>query len=224
MMNKKSRYYKAFAAALGVHLIAAFALGAYTLLPPSKKDTIIEVTLAGAPKKKGAPKPAEAPPPPPPPPPQKDDIVDERLEEQPQRPPEQPRPPAPVTAPVTGTPAPAATEGAPDGADNGSPDGNGGNNGDEEVAVELPYITSKSDPSYPEECRRNRQEGTVLLRVLVGENGKPQDIEIAGSSGYDLLDEAAERAVYRWRFSPAKNKFGNAVKCYVTFPVVFRLR
>ncbi len=48
------------------------------------------------------------------------------------------------------------------------------------------------------------EQGKVLLRVLVDENGLPQQIEIKQSSGFDRLDKAALASVQRWRFVPGK--------------------
>ncbi len=59
-------------------------------------------------------------------------------------------------------------------------------------------------PSYPSISRRMGEQGKVLLRVLVDENGLPQQIEIKQSSGFDRLDKAALASVQRWRFVPGK--------------------
>ncbi len=60
------------------------------------------------------------------------------------------------------------------------------------------------EPQYPMQSRRRGEQGTVLLRVLVGRDGKPVDIEIAKSSGFHALDRAAREAVLRWRFRPVQ--------------------
>ena len=57
-------------------------------------------------------------------------------------------------------------------------------------------------PSYPSISRRMNEQGKVLLRVLVNEQGLPQQIELKESSGFDRLDKAAIAAVQRWRFAP----------------------
>lgn len=75
-------------------------------------------------------------------------------------------------------------------------------------AVQLPssnaaYLNNPR-PSYPSISRRMGEQGKVLLRVLVSEQGLPQQIEIKESSGYDRLDKAAVASVQRWRFVPGK--------------------
>lgn len=75
-------------------------------------------------------------------------------------------------------------------------------------AVQMPssnaaYLNNPR-PSYPSISRRMGEQGKVLLRVLVDENGLPQQIEIKQSSGFDRLDKAALASVQRWRFVPGK--------------------
>jgi protein TonB len=59
-------------------------------------------------------------------------------------------------------------------------------------------------PPYPPISRRLNEQGKTVLRVLIGADGLPQRCEIAKSSGYDRLDQAALTTVMRWRFVPGK--------------------
>lgn len=59
-------------------------------------------------------------------------------------------------------------------------------------------------PSYPRISNQLREEGTVILAVLVGVDGLPKSVEIKRSSGFDRLDQAAYAAVVKWRFVPGK--------------------
>lgn len=77
-------------------------------------------------------------------------------------------------------------------------------------------------PPYPEGARREGLEGTVLLAVLVGQEGKAERIDVKQSSGYGILDEAARGAIRGWRFHPAREG-ENAVKSWVNVPIIFRL-
>ena len=66
--------------------------------------------------------------------------------------------------------------------------------------------------------------GTVLLRVLVDEQGKPIDVEIERSSGYTLLDRSARSQVLGgWAFQPAMVD-GKPVRAWARVPVNFDLR
>lgn len=71
------------------------------------------------------------------------------------------------------------------------------------VGVAVRY-RSNPKPDYPEEARRLHQEGVVLLSVEVSAEGLPIDVTLKRSSGSDLLDDAAVRAVKRWTFDPAR--------------------
>ncbi|NQW94401.1 MAG: energy transducer TonB [Polaromonas sp.] len=59
-------------------------------------------------------------------------------------------------------------------------------------------------PAYPPISRRLNEQGRTMLRVLIGADGKPQASEIAKSSGFARLDDAALATVMRWRFVPGK--------------------
>ncbi|MEY3673054.1 MAG: hypothetical protein RI904_2711 [Pseudomonadota bacterium] len=78
-------------------------------------------------------------------------------------------------------------------------------------------------PDYPLMLRQRGIEGTVWLRVRVDRSGLPEQIVLFKTSGYRLFDEAALRAVARWRFKPAKSQ-GTAMASWVEFPVRFTLQ
>ncbi len=81
---------------------------------------------------------------------------------------------------------------------------------------------SNPKPEYPERARREGWEGTVLLRVLVDEEGKSKWIEVSRSSGFEALDQAAVKTVKGWRFYPAR--YGEKrVESWVKIPIVFSL-
>jgi protein TonB len=77
-------------------------------------------------------------------------------------------------------------------------------------------------PIYPPRCLRLGIEGRVKVRVLVGENGRPQEVTVGQSSGEASLDQAAIEAVREWRFEPAKRN-GVAVRAWAIVPVEFKL-
>jgi len=77
-------------------------------------------------------------------------------------------------------------------------------------------------PAYPAFAKRMRMEGTVLLKVLVSHEGTVLSLEVARSSGYEILDKAAAEAVRQWRFIPASRAF-QPIDEWVQVPVAFRL-
>lgn len=77
---------------------------------------------------------------------------------------------------------------------------------------------------FPARAIRQHMHGTVLLRVLVDEQGKPVEVIVERSSGYRLLDESARAQVLEgWRFQPASVD-GHAVRAWARVPVSFELR
>ena len=83
-------------------------------------------------------------------------------------------------------------------------------------------VTRRVEPVYPPASRRLDEHGAVLLRVLVDERGRPREVRIAKSSGFDRLDQAAVTAVRRWQFSPAMQE-SRAVTAWTRVNVVFQL-
>ena len=82
---------------------------------------------------------------------------------------------------------------------------------------------SNPPPVYPSVARRREQQGTVTVRVLVGADGAVERAEVAESSGFDSLDDAALETVRsRWRFVPARHD-GLAVESWVLVPIRFAL-
>ncbi len=89
--------------------------------------------------------------------------------------------------------------------------------------VDSPPVPIRKDaPVYPPMARSLRQQGTVILRVLVDESGGVERAEVSQGIDGRLLDGAALRAVKSWRYRPATQD-GVRVKVWITEQVVFRL-
>jgi protein TonB len=67
------------------------------------------------------------------------------------------------------------------------------------------------------------EEGQVVLRVQVEANGRPAQIELKSSSSSPRLDQAAQDAVWRWKFIPAK-RGDEAIGAWVLVPITFTLK
>jgi periplasmic protein TonB len=87
-------------------------------------------------------------------------------------------------------------------------------------AVKPEYLSNPLQ--YPLASRRMGEQGKVILRVLVDQSGLPARVEVATSSGYPRLDNAAVATVKQWRFSPARQG-EKAISDWVHVPLVFRL-
>lgn len=78
-------------------------------------------------------------------------------------------------------------------------------------------------PTYPVFAKKRLQEGIVMLKVKVSTEGKAEEVELAKSSGFRLLDDAAQQAVAKWQFVPARQ--GDlVVMASVIVPIRFALR
>lgn len=78
-------------------------------------------------------------------------------------------------------------------------------------------------PHYPSVARSRHWEGLVLLRVYVTPDGRCANLDVARSSGHDVLDESAVTAVRNWRFVPGK-RGDTPIASWVTVPIEFSLR
>lgn len=77
-------------------------------------------------------------------------------------------------------------------------------------------------PQYPSLSRRHREQGRVVLHVLVNAAGRADEVEIRASSGYSRLDGTARDTVKRWKFVPAK-RGSEPVAGWVLIPISFEL-
>jgi len=87
--------------------------------------------------------------------------------------------------------------------------------------VSAPRALNTPDPEYSEEARKAKYQGTVVLWLIVDQNGRPRDVKVARSLGMGL-DEKAIEAVRKWTFEPAQ-KDGKPVAVQINVEVNFRL-
>lgn len=78
------------------------------------------------------------------------------------------------------------------------------------------------DPQYPDRAREQGEEGTVVLRVQVGVDGKPANVEVLRSSGSASLDAAGMSAARGALFKPYLED-GRPLSVYVIVPLRFQL-
>lgn len=78
-------------------------------------------------------------------------------------------------------------------------------------------------PPYPSRARQLGQQGTVILLLLIGPNGRVLRGRVDRSSGYPLLDGSAlHTVVQQWRFKPGTVN-GKPVASWVRVPVEFSI-
>jgi periplasmic protein TonB len=89
------------------------------------------------------------------------------------------------------------------------------------LVASVEYLREPS-PRYPSQSRKLREQGLVVLRVVIDERGVACDIDIESSSGYSRLDHAAKDAVARAAFRPYIED-GTPRRALVLIPIEFAL-
>ncbi len=87
--------------------------------------------------------------------------------------------------------------------------------------VSAPRAIFAPDPDYSEEARKAKYQGTCVLWLVVGPDGRPRDIHVSRTLGLGL-DEKAMEAVKQWKFEPAM-KDGKPVAVQISVEVTFHL-
>lgn len=77
-------------------------------------------------------------------------------------------------------------------------------------------------PDYPLASLRAGQVGAVVLAFLIGSDGTVKDAKLVTSSGFPLLDMAAQDGVRRCRFKPSRVD-GKAVEAWMKMQYVWSL-
>jgi TonB family protein len=88
-------------------------------------------------------------------------------------------------------------------------------------AVSVPRILRKGDPEYSEEARQAKINGTVMLKIVIDEQGNVVHPTVLRGLGFGL-DQKAVQAVKKWKFAPAQ-KDGHPIPAFAQVQVVFRL-
>jgi periplasmic protein TonB len=84
-----------------------------------------------------------------------------------------------------------------------------------------PRVIYAPEPEFSEEARKTKHQGTVVLWLIVGADGRTRDVRVLQSLGMGL-DEKALEALRHWRFEPGQ-KDGIPVAVQVNVEVNFRL-
>ncbi|HVO77048.1 MAG TPA: energy transducer TonB [Candidatus Bathyarchaeia archaeon] len=87
---------------------------------------------------------------------------------------------------------------------------------------EAPVLLRAVNPAYPDLARQAGIEGTVLLNVLVDENGKVLEVSVIQSDVTSAMEKAAEEAAMHFFFKPAKQRTV-PVRAHVAVPIRFKL-
>jgi periplasmic protein TonB len=77
-------------------------------------------------------------------------------------------------------------------------------------------------PRYPRAAKLARLQGTVMVWVLIGTDGKPREVRVHRSSGYEQLDREGCDAVLQTQFKPYRLQ-GEARIAQAIVPIEFSL-
>ncbi len=196
-----TRYGIATASSVAVHLVVLLLFGLFTVRAPRSSEVLIpiELTVSGQPG--------------------------EQLElgggGHPQAPTERPSAPSTSTKPSKATPsslggkakaapAPPKLLTSKRGTDPAGSQGKGkeaaGSGGQQEAPAgptRGPGVIGGPAPIYPKDALDRNLTGRVTLAVAVGAEGIVSSVTVKASSGHEVLDEAAVRAIKRaWTFQP----------------------
>ena len=84
--------------------------------------------------------------------------------------------------------------------------------------AEEPRLVAKkrSAPVYPRGAERRKIEGHVIVTYTVDTEGKVSDVAVAEAVPEGVFDDAAKKAVSKWRYEPPANTVEGA-KAKVSF-------
>ena len=84
-------------------------------------------------------------------------------------------------------------------------------------------MIEKAPPAYPEEARKEKVEGVVILEATITAKGETRDVATVQDPDARLT-AAAREAVSGWRFDPARDSKGRAVAVRYQVTVAFKLQ
>ncbi|XXF79185.1 energy transducer TonB [Myxococcaceae bacterium GXIMD 01537] len=87
-----------------------------------------------------------------------------------------------------------------------------------------PSVLKQVAPRYPSRARSERIQGTVVVRFIIGTDGRVEPDSLRVIRGVVELDEAALDTVREWRFTPALGHHGRPVRVITEVPVQFSLK
>ncbi|MDR3570109.1 MAG: energy transducer TonB [Syntrophobacteraceae bacterium] len=101
--------------------------------------------------------------------------------------------------------------------------GTGGSGGFGLKQVDIaPIPIKKVEPEFPDQARQMGISGKVVLRFLVGSDGRVARASVISARPVGVFNRSALEAIGEWRFKPGRYQ-GKPVAVWVELPVCFRL-
>ena len=88
--------------------------------------------------------------------------------------------------------------------------------------VDKPPVVKVGALPYPERAKQMKQEGRVVVSVLIGADGRVKNHKILESTPSGVFDQAVKDSLPNWVFTPAEYQ-GRAVQIWATLPLDFTL-
>lgn len=88
--------------------------------------------------------------------------------------------------------------------------------------ITMPTVLKEVRPEYTERAKKAGARGNVIMKCVVGKDGKPADITVVKELDPDL-DQAAVTALEQWEFKPGTRN-GEVVPVRVTIEMTFTLK
>jgi len=85
---------------------------------------------------------------------------------------------------------------------------------------QMPTVVREVKADYPAEANQQSLEGSVLLLVGIDHTGKVRSVKLAQRGGHGF-DEAAVKALWQFKFSPAVSNDGKPVDYVIKYRVTF---
>ena len=86
-----------------------------------------------------------------------------------------------------------------------------------------PHLRDIPGVVYPTSAAQKRQQGSVVLGLLLDTDGTVLDVKVLVSTGFMELDNAAKKNGWKAKYSPPEFN-GMPVRVWVTMPIDFKIR
>jgi TonB family protein len=90
------------------------------------------------------------------------------------------------------------------------------------VRVDPAHRTKMPAEYYSDESRRNHEQGTCIVKLIIGVDGKVRDATLTQSTGYKRLDDACVDFLSTIQMLPATEN-GKPIVSSVDIPIAFKL-
>jgi TonB family protein len=92
----------------------------------------------------------------------------------------------------------------------------------DEATMGEPKVIHKVAPQYPEDARKERVQGAVVLEAVIAEDGSVRETRVLKGEDSRLI-EAARVAVGQWRFEPIEDDEGAPIELLFAITIRFAL-